>query len=118
MGTPLDLREKSRPLSQSVAASVDAPAHLRGAAIATWHARMINEYASNRVFVALARQLEECGYEEEADEVTQFAEEERQHGALCGAVVEALGGEAKGELFDAPPFPPHRDAPKRAALLR
>jgi hypothetical protein len=114
MGTPLDLRSLSRPLSPGV----DAPEHLRAAAIATWHARMINEYASSRVFVGLAAQLDACGYEQEADEVTQFAEEERRHGVLCGAVVEALGGEAKGALFDTHPYPEHRDAPPRAALLR
>jgi len=110
----LDLRE----LSRSVAPRIDAPAHLRDAAIATWHARMINEYASSRVFEALARQLDACQLEEEADEVSQFAVEERRHGVLCGAVVEALGGEARGGLFDAPPFPEHRDASPRAALLR
>jgi hypothetical protein len=110
----LDLREVSRELSPHV----DAPEHLRQGAIATWHARMINEYASSRVFTGLARQLEACGFEEQADEVVAFAEEERQHGVLCGAVVEALGGEAKGSLFDAPPYPQHHDAPPRAALLR
>ena len=79
---------------------------------------MINEYASSRVFTALARQLEKCGFEEDADEALQFADEERRHGVLCGAVVEALGGEARGELFAEAKFPEHRDAPPRAALLR
>ena len=110
----LDLRE----LARMNAPALEAPAHLREAAIGTWHARMINEYASSRVFVALARQLEACGLEEEADEVHGFAEEERRHGVLCGAVVEALGGTARGTLFEAPRWPEHRDAPPRAALLR
>jgi hypothetical protein len=110
----LDLRA----LARMNAPALEAPAHLRDAAIATWHARMINEYASSRVFVALARQLESLGLEEEADEVVQFAEEERRHGVLCGAVVESLGGEARGALFEAPKWPEHRDAPARAALLR
>ncbi len=110
----LDLREMSREL----APSLEVPDALRDAAIGTWHARMINEYASSRVFAALSKQLERCGFAEDADEARQFADEERRHGVLCGAVVEALGGEAKGELFDAPEFPEHRDAPPRAALLR
>ena len=110
----LDLRD----LARMNAPDVDAPAHLRDAAVATWHARMINEYASSRVFVALARQLESCGFEEESDEVVQLAEEERRHGVLCGAVVEALGGEARGALFEAPRWPEHRDATARAALVR
>ncbi len=110
----IDLREASR----AEHLHIDAPEHLRHAAIATWHARMINEYASSRVFTALARQLERCGLEEEADEALQFADEERRHGVLCGAVAEALGGEARGELFAAPKFPEHADAPPRAALLR
>jgi hypothetical protein len=110
----LDLRAGAR----LHAPRVSVAPHLRAAAVATWHARMINEYASSRVFVALARQLEACGLAEEADEACTFAEEERRHGVLCGAVVEALGGEARGALFDALEFPEHRDAPPRAALLR
>jgi hypothetical protein len=110
----LDLRDAAR-LEPIV---VSAPDHLRDAAIATWHARMINEYASSRVFTALARQLERCGFEEDADEAMQFADEERRHGVLCGSVVVALGGEARGALFEAPKYPEHRDAPPRAALLR
>ncbi len=112
--TALDLRNAAR----AFAPRIDAPAHLRQAAIATWHARMINEYASSRVFTALAGQLACGGYEEDADEALQFAEEERRHGVLCGAVVEALGGEARGALFQAPEFPLHEDAPRRAAIAR
>jgi hypothetical protein len=114
MTATLDLREVSRELSPHL----DAPEHLRQSAIATWHARMINEYGSSRVFEGLATHLEALGYHEEADEVSQFAEEERRHGILCGAVVEALGGQAMGALFDTPPYPEHVDAPPRAALLR
>ena len=114
LGECLDLHV----VAAATAPRVDAPAHLRGAAIATWHARMINEYGSSRVFEGLSRQLEACGFEEDADEAHDFAREERRHGVLCGAVVEALGGEAKGTLLAAPPYPEHRDAPRRAALLR
>jgi hypothetical protein len=110
----LDLREPAR----WNVPKVSAPPRLRAAAIATWRARMINEYASSRVFVALARQLADLGLAGEASEVVRFGSEERRHGVLCGAVVEALGGEALGELFEAPDFPLHADAPPRAALLR
>ena len=110
----LDLRERSR----AFVPPIDVRPELREAAIATWHARMINEYGSSRVFVALARQMAECGFEEDVAEVEQFAEEERTHGVLCGAVVEALGGHATGALFETPEFPQHRDAPPRAAVLR
>ena len=61
MSNVIDLRDPAR----TYAPKVEAPAHLRQAAIATWHARMINEYASSRVFTALAQQLAVCGYEEE-----------------------------------------------------
>lgn len=86
------------------------------AAIETWRGRMINEYASARVFAALAEQLTEAGID--AREVFGFADEERRHGALCGAVVESLGGEAIGQLPAFPEFPLHADAhtPLEAAL--
>lgn len=110
----IDLREPARALAPAVH---PAP-HLREAAIATWHARMINEYASSRVFVALAAQLQGLELDAEANEAQGFAREERRHGVLCGAVVESLGGEATGTLFDSPEFPLHRDVSPRAALLR
>ena len=110
----LDLRASAR--AERVA--IDAPAHLRAAAIETWRARMINEHASSRVFGALACQLDRCGFEEDANEARTFADEERRHGVLCGAVVESLGGDARGALFEAPEFPLHTDVPPRAALLR
>jgi hypothetical protein len=115
MGATLDLRTAAH--AEHLHFDLNAP-HLRDAAVATWRARMINEYASSRVFIALARQLARCGFEEDADEAKQFAEEEKRHGVLCGAVTLALGGEAKGEMFDAPKFPAHAEAPPRAALLR
>lgn len=111
----IDLRAESR---RSMPRIVAHP-HLLEAAMGTWHARMINEYASSRVFDALASQLELGGFDEmHGRQARQFAEEERHHGVLCGAVVEALGGEAKGELFEVPEFPEHVDAPPRARVLR
>lgn len=62
--------------------ALHAPARLRAAALATWRARMVNEYASGRVFEALARHLAQLGMAEESAEALQFAREERRHGVL------------------------------------
>ncbi len=92
---------------------------LRFAAIETWRARMVNEYASNEVFVALADQLRECGFGDEAhSECMRFSAEEQKHGVLCGAVVEALGGEAIAPIGPRDAFPAHAGAPLRARALR
>jgi hypothetical protein len=110
----LDLRAPARDAMPSVA---DLP-HLREAAIATWRGRMINEHSSARVFGGLAEQFERAGLQDAAFEVRGFANEERRHGVLCGAVVEALGGEARAEIEDGAPYPAHLDAktPLEAAL--
>jgi hypothetical protein len=88
-------------------------------AIGTWKARMVNEYSSSDVFDALGQKLEDAG--EPSDVVHEcrgFSAEERMHGALCAAVVEALGGQAIAALPARPPFPVHADASPRAALVR
>ena len=111
----LDLREVSRRLRPEV----PSHPHLRAAAIGTWRGRMINEHSSARVFDALSLQLEAAGLAASVvAEVRGFASEERRHGVLCGAVVEALGGEAYAELPDGEPVPAHDDAatPLEAAL--
>lgn len=110
----VDLRDSARAARPT--ALPELP-DLRGAAIATWRGRMVNEYGSSRVFAALAGQLAEAGLPGEA-ECRTFADEERNHGVLCGAVVEALGGEARFELPPAPPLPAHRDTTPRVAALR
>lgn len=85
---------------------------LRDAAVATWRARMVNEYGSARVFEALARQFEGAALSNElVAQVRGFAEEERRHGVLCGAVVEALGGAALAEVPEGAEYPLHEDAP-------
>lgn len=93
--------------------------HLVPSALLTWSGRMRNEYASARVFEGLARQLEAAGLKKSiARECLGFAAEERRHGVLCGAVVEALGGVAVTEVPDDEVFPEHEDAgsPIEAAL--
>ncbi|XXX74495.1 ferritin-like domain-containing protein [Sorangium sp. So ce134] len=112
----LDLRDEARARAFDVSGY---PAALFPSAIRTWHGRMVNEHASSAVFEALARQLAEAGFPPElADACRGFAAEERRHGILCGAVVEALGGTATASVPERPEFPLHRDAPPRAAALR
>jgi hypothetical protein len=110
----LDLREAAREARPQLP---DLPA-LRGAAIATWRGRMINEYSSARVFDELAKQFAAAGVGDVVDEVAGFAAEERRHGVLCGAVVESLGGEAAFELAEGPEYPAHEDASPLEAALR
>lgn len=115
MGAMLDLRAEAR------AARPDLPAleHLYRDVRETWYGRMVNEYASAAVFVGLAEQLRGAGLGEElARECECFAEEERRHGILCGAVVEAAGGEALAPQPVREPFPYHHEVEPLEALLR
>ena len=66
-----------------------APGVLEPAVIATWHGRMVQEYMSSFVFSGLAEQLEAALDPRGAERCREFAAEEREHGLLCGAVVEA-----------------------------
>lgn len=111
----IDLRE----LSQRVAVEVPNHPTMREAAITTWRGRMQNEYGSATVFEALAEQMTRAGFDEKKiAECRGFADEERNHGVLCGAVVEALGGEAKGVLREQHDFPMHEDATPVEGVLR
>lgn len=102
------------------AASFDLPAEswARDAARATWRGRMINELHSAPVFEALADQLAEAGAPEWVDEVREMAAEERRHGVLCGAVVEALGGAATLPERPSAPMPRHEDVDRHEAVTR
>jgi hypothetical protein len=110
----LDLRAEAR----SVSVNVTKLPHLKESAIGTWRGRMINEYSSARVFDGLARQFAAAGVMDIVDEVKGFASEERRHGVLCGAVVEALGGEALADVPDGDEYPEHDDAAPLEAALR
>lgn len=113
--TVLDLREAAKRL----APAVQAGAELRLAAVATWRGRMMNEYASSSVFASLASQLDAA--KAPVDEVRscrEFATEEKNHGVLCGAAVEALGGEAIGTLPVEAEFPLHDDVEPLEGALR
>ncbi len=111
----LDLRDAAR---AEMPALGDVPTAFRAAAIATWRMRMLNEYASSEVFEALGEQLGRAFDPALAEACALFAGEERRHGVLCGAVVEACGGEARAPLPARAAFPRHPDAPPRAAALR
>jgi hypothetical protein len=91
---------------------------LTAAVIATWRGRMVNEHGSARVFEALSAQLAGIGEVDGAAACLRFADEEREHGALCGAVVEAAGGEALAPARPDDEFPLHADTRARAAALR
>jgi hypothetical protein len=92
---------------------------LRDAAIATWRGRMINEHASAAVFDALAEQLADAGLAPGlVAECRAFAGEERTHGVLCGAVVEALGAEARAIVPAASVLPRHPGVPALEGALR
>lgn len=108
-----------RTLSSRVAVGLPHLPHLREAALATWRGRMINEYSSSRVFEGLARHARRAGVDEtRIREIETFAEEERTHGVLCGAVVEALGGEARAPFRDEHDYPEHLDVSAPEGFLR
>ncbi|MDI1480129.1 ferritin-like domain-containing protein [Polyangium sp. y55x31] len=112
----LDLTAEARQLRPSIG---DIEPALREAARRTWLGRMINEHGSAPVFDGLARQLEAAGVAADlVAECRTMAEEERTHGALCGAVVEALGGEARAEVDTPRPLPEHRDVAPLEGVLR
>ena len=112
----LDLRIEA----QKHMPNVDAESHLRKAAINTWRARMVNEHGSAKVFDGLHAQFAKLNVltNEDLHKLKSFADEERRHGVLCGAVVEALGGEAKAPSLPVVPFPEHPDAGPLEAALR
>jgi hypothetical protein len=111
----IDLRDEARKHMPQV----PALEHLYGSARTTWLARMANEYTSAAVFEGLARQMRDLGLDAAlVDECRAFANEERRHGVLCGAVVEALGGTATAPRPHREPYPFHADAQPLEALVR
>jgi hypothetical protein len=118
--TSLDLREPARRVARQELVELWADPALVSAAIGTWRGRMINEHGSARVFEGLAAQMQQAGYDrEKITTVASFAHEERHHGVLCGAVVEALGGSAAAEALVQGDLPLHEDAAdEREAVLR
>jgi hypothetical protein len=111
----LDLRELAR-LEQP---EVPELPELRTAAIATWRARMVNEYQSASVFGGLAAQATRLGMSALViEQLSDFEAEERRHGVLCGGVVEALGGAARTHVGQPRSLPEHADVPGIEGFLR
>jgi hypothetical protein len=110
----LDLRDQAR----AFVPSIEAPGDLGPAVIATWRGRMINEHGSSYVFAAFAEQLAALGLTDDADQCERFATEEREHGAMCGAVVEAAGGSAHAIVSAPKTLPLHADTTPLAAAVR
>src|SRR6185369_2932086 len=75
-------------------------------------------HGSAPVFDGLARQLDRLGAREEARECERMAGEERTHGVLCGAVVEAFGGDARAPALPDRVFPEHDDVAPLEAVTR
>lgn len=98
--------------------SMPAPGTLAPAVIGTWRGRMINEYMSSFVFASLADQMDEAGDHEGAERCREHAAEEREHGALCGAVVTEAGGEARADVAAPRAVPKHKDTTRLAAAAR
>jgi len=111
----LDLRAEARAHMPAVP---QIPA-LTASAVATWRGRMVNEHGSARVFEVLADQLQAAGVDPaEVARCRSFAAEERRHGVLCGAVVEALGGEAIARVDPPEPVPTHPEVGPLEGALR
>lgn len=88
-------------------------------ALATWRGRMVNEYGSSHVFAELSAQMQRANLANELVEAClTFAEEERSHGALCGAVVEALGFPAVAPALAEGDLPLHDDVSPLEGVLR
>lgn len=117
--TPLDLRAPARHVAEAAELAPVAAGPLRAAAVATWRGRMVQEHGSSAVFEGLAGQLRAAGFPAQVvAQCAAMAGEERRHGVLCGAVVEALGGEAIGTC-ECIPFTAHTDvADDVEAVLR
>lgn len=114
----LDLREEAQAHLPQLNLSLEHYP-LKDMAIKTWKGRMVNEHGSAMVFDGLYKQCLDFGLEKsDLERLRSFADEERQHGVLCGAVVEALGGEARADVLEQSEFPIHQDASPLEGVLR
>ena len=98
-------------------------ATLRSMTQRTWLGRMVNEYGSSFVFSQFADQCEMHAEklqisEKAIDRLREFAAEERRHGILCGAVVDAFGGNARAPSLQSEPFPLHEETSPLEGILR
>lgn len=114
-GVTLDLRAQAAQYEPALPPVGD---HNRPAALHTWRGRMVNESGSAAVFEGLAEQFRALEMPAEARTCLEFAAEERHHGVLCGAVVQALGGEATAAGRVNPDYPLHPEVAPLEALVR
>jgi len=96
---------------------------LRNMTQGTWLGRMTNEYGSSFVFSQFADQCQMHSEKLQIPDRTiqrlkEFAAEERRHGILCGAVVQAFGGCASSPALQSDPFPLHEDTSPLEGILR
>jgi hypothetical protein len=114
-----DMRDEVRrtPVALDVSAAFDAGS--RQAAIAEWTERMVDAHVSTRLFAGLLPQMMhagiEAGFQAAAAEAVV---DELRHLRLCGAVVDALGGEACASLPEPSDVPRHDDVGPLEGLLR
>lgn len=114
----LDLRKEAQQYLPQIALNTELYP-LKDMAIQTWKGRMVNEHGSAEVFDGLYQQCLEFGLKEsDLIRLKSFADEERRHGVLCGAVVEALGGQAIAVSLKQPEFPIHQDVGALEGILR
>ena len=115
----LDLRDDAMAEKLDLSGLPELDDSERAAALSTWRGRMLNEHVSSRVFDALVAQAEAAGLTTDlVARLRTFAEDERRHGRMCGAVVHALGGQAVAPLRPLPAVAEHGDCEPLEALLR
>lgn len=116
------LRRGDEPPEPAPGAKLEAdhPAEAIAIARAVWLARMEHEHRSSAVFSRLLPQLMEAEAPLEfKTAVLRMSMDELRHAALCGAVVELLGGVAELETSLATePLPEHADATPLERALR
>jgi hypothetical protein len=114
-----DMRDEVRrtPVALDAATALDGGS--RQAAIAEWTERMVDAHVSSRLFAGLLPQMMhagvEAGFQAAAAEAVV---DELRHARLCGAVIDALGGEARAPLPEPCDVPRHDDVTALEGLLR
>jgi hypothetical protein len=84
-----------------------------------WLAAMRSEYESASVFIDMATQLRQIASPLDVQTVVlRMAQDELRHAAICGRVVEAMGGEAKIPAGQLPRTMPHPDCGADESVLR
>jgi hypothetical protein len=118
-GPWLDLQEGAAALNLDLGDLPELSDVERSAALSTWRGRMLNEFVSARVFDALAGQVAAAGLDVSLVETARrFAADERRHGYMCGAVVQALGGRAVAPVRPLADVPDHVGCSPLEGVLR